>query len=437
MASNKSQETELYDQDGLIINNKRITSISGPISFYYLRPTQEVYSDGNGKYFPLVFLFGDKHRSTMNYCSPCNCSLDSEFCCYKLSDPSFLSSIDQLASTYAIDFYTETFFEGTGSIFKEGGMMEEMTTGDMITCYNRDLRGTPEDRCPTKNIRWQAGDIRHAGTYLRDFLDKKDTKFVKSEKYLNNSYIEYQLATILNLITQFLANYNTKHKNKESASIMLDKIVEVVGESEFKDFQTFHEFLLSILDDNDDNDSFDFKKFANSLFGMMNKNNSAIYKQVLKQTYRNFNDIKEWEDFYNRSLKFCSDTVNIDKYYTTHIILNLYSYVANESIIEYPFVNVFHKFVTCILSGLTDIYFTARMFKQPTDGKRSDLTIAYFGNYHIQIVKDLLLSTGAYELVVSKNERIQSRLNPTTDRCLYFNEKIDDINLNKELENHK
>ena len=84
-----------------------INSLSGPVSFYYLRPKEEVYEDGNGKYFPLIVLFGDEHRSLKGTCDPCVC--DTKTCCYKLSDPEFLEKIDTLASFYPVDFYAETF----------------------------------------------------------------------------------------------------------------------------------------------------------------------------------------------------------------------------------------------------------------------------------------------------------------------------------------
>jgi hypothetical protein len=74
-------EDEKEIRNGLIMNGKKITSISGPVSFYYLRPTKQVYDDGNKEYddcnkeyFPLIVLFGDTHRSDNNYCNPCECT---------------------------------------------------------------------------------------------------------------------------------------------------------------------------------------------------------------------------------------------------------------------------------------------------------------------------------------------------------------------------
>ena len=428
---------------GFVINNKIIDSISGPTSFYYLRPTQQVYSDGNGKYFPLVVLFGDYHRSEDNYCSSCNCSLERKYCCYKLSDPSFLRSIDELASTYTIDFYTETFFEGTGEGFK-GGMMEDMTTGNMITCYNRDLRGTLEDRCPTKNIRWQAGDVRLAGTSLHDLYGIKNTKFIKSEKYLKNSYIESQLSSIINLIVNFF-NQSINYGNFELELAVLTELHGIITESAFGTLEIFQDVLLSLFDD----DKFDFNKFSKTIFQAFDKDNSVIYKQVLKQTYGNFADIEQWSDFYARSLNFVfTDITGIQVSTLKLIISNLDKYLRQEikiSLLDYSLFNIFS---TRILAGLVDVYFIARMFKQPTDGNRSDLTFSYFGDYHILNIKDLLLSTGAYELVVSKNVNNKPFSNKE-DRCLYFTNKRvgffglidmkggDNVNLDKELRKHK
>ena len=369
----------------------------------------------------MVVLFGDIHRSEQNYCSPCICTLENQSCCYKLSDPSFLRSIDKLASMFSVDFYTETFFEGTGMGFF-GGMMKEMTTGNMISCYNRHLRGTYEDLCPTKNIRWQGANIRQAGTTLRDLYGIEDTKFVKSNKYLKNSYIEYQVTGILRLISLLLGN------DEIFRNFYLPRIEKDLSESYFKDLPTFQTFLLSIFDGN----NFNFKNFSKTLFSMMNKDNSIIYKQVIKQTYGNFMDIKQWEDFYSRSLQYFFYLFNMYKAAQFRsIVNNLDKYINGEIKINDSDKKLFSECVTDILTGLLDIYFISRMFKQPTDGKISDLTFAYFGDYHILIIKDLLLSTGAYELVVSKN---LSMINSYPDRCLNFSDvKID---LDRDITNH-
>ena len=319
-----------------------------------------------------------------------------------------------------------------GSGFR-GGMMNDMTTGDMITCYNRHLRGTPEYDCPTNNIRWQATDIRFAGTYLKDLYLTKDTKFVKSEKYIKNSYIEFQLTAILDYIKNILSN----PYNLDNAIILKD----IIDKSEFRDLETLQYVLLSLFED----DKFDFNKFSNILFQAFNKDNSVIYKQVLKQTYGNFSDIKEWEDFYARSLKFSEFKIQGKETLLKSVINNLRNYLSGQMQIDYESLSLFSTFEYFLTTPLLDIYFIARMFKQPTDGKRSDLTFAFFGNFHIINIKDLLLSTGAYELVFSEDVSHTVDEIHKVNRCIkfgntktFFDVIIEGINLNidEELSKH-
>ena len=85
-------------------------------------------------------------------------------CCYTIADRPFLQLIDTLASKYPIDFYIETAFLGSGVGFANG-FMEDLTTGEFVSCYHRTLRDTPFGQCPTKHIRWHACDSRLMSYY--------------------------------------------------------------------------------------------------------------------------------------------------------------------------------------------------------------------------------------------------------------------------------
>jgi hypothetical protein len=402
------------DENGLIINGKKITAISGVVSFYYLRPKKEVYADGNGKYFPLIILLGDLHRSYEDLCFPCDCKLEDEKCCLKLY-PFFIKFIDSLA--YPVDFYTETFFEGTGTGF-EGGIMNEMTTGSMITCYNPKLRNTKYDRCPTKNIRWQAGDSRQSSTL---YYNKKTSDFpIKSYKYKKNLYIEGQLFELLH----YIVSYN-----------IIDKIN--LEDTCFINISNFKSLLLSLFSDNSDNsDDLDIKRFTDNFFSMMNENNSLIYKQVKKQTFRDFNEIEQWKDLYERSLKF--NDIFYDK-------VKMFSPMIKKFIIELDNPNIQYNQVQkhirssnlkhllyLISTSLLDIYVIARIFKQPKDGVRSDLSLCFFGNIHIININKLLLSTGAYELVTSVE--VEKNVHQKHQRCTKLEDNY--INLDRDLHLH-
>lgn len=64
----------------------------------------------------------------------------------------------------------------------------------------------------------------------------------------------------------------------------------------FKNITNFKSFVLSLIDPI----KIEFKvdDFSKRLFSLLNKNNSGLVKQVLKQKFKNFNDIEEWRDLY-------------------------------------------------------------------------------------------------------------------------------------------
>lgn len=418
----KSKTKENLEAGGLIINNKTVHSLSGPVSFYYLKPKNKIYRKGEGKNFPLIILFGDFHFSRKNYCFRCDCDNPKEYCCYNLSDRDFLNIIDNLASSYQIDFYAETFFGGTGRGF-EGGMMHDFTTGDMINCYNTNLR----EKCPTKNIRWQAADARYSGV-KQILLNKEDVKIdnIKSDKYLKNTYIEFQLNHLLNLLSmRNIAEFD-----------------DFLSKSHFNNIYYFKDFLLSLFDievsrkcyKNAKFKGFNTDRFSTKLFDMMTENNSLIKKQVKKQTFEDFNNIKTWEFFYNYlilgKLDFYLDGIKDD---IVNDILNL------EKIFYYPsyYLNddLIYRFKSLRLAltvPLLDIYTVTRIFKKPVRGKRPDIAFCYFGNFHIENILDVLTLTDIYEIVVSKHVKYIN--DNDINRCLY----LDDIKLdiNKELLSH-
>jgi hypothetical protein len=89
-----------------------------------------------------------------------------------------------------------------------------------------------------------------------------------------------------------------------------------------------------------------------------------------------------------------------------------------------------------VTSSFLDIYVISRIFKQPENGKRSEISFCYFGFSHVKNIMNLLLSTGAYEAVVSKNESyIENNSEYNTDkinRCIDFNDIY--VNLDSDLQ---
>jgi len=422
------------DSGDVIFGKKEIESLSGPVSFYYLRPSQTVYENNDGQYFPLIVLFGDLHRGLENTCNRCGCFNEGNGCCYSLSDHRFLKKLDTLANPrHPVDFYTETTLSGTEDGFK-GGMMEDLTTGEMVSCYHRGLRGTRYDKCPTKNIRWQAGETRHIQPIMKRhdndewFYHGKDY-FVR-DLYQNPSnipkmektrWIEKQFSTIL--------QYFWRKDNE-----LTTYISRLLHDGVFKNIEGLQSLLLTLCDD--DHDILDFNKFSKAFFSLLTKekDNSLIYKQIEKQSYPPFRDVKQWPDLYRRSLLFYGRSAffdSIEKQKLKETILKLSSALSDP---HFKFNSDDYKNLEWLVLGvctpLLDIYTLARIWKQPTGGIRSSLSFGYFGNNHVKNIVQLLLSTNAYELIYE---------NPMTDdlynvsRCKTFDKTL---NLSEEVRLH-
>ncbi len=303
----RSQEI-LYDKktsnNGITISENTIGKISGPVSFYFLKPSQTVPYDQT-HYFPLIMLFGDLHRSKEKSCESCSCSEDS--CCYTISDTPFLQLIDTLAETYPIDFYTETAFLGMGSGFKNG-YMEDFTSGTFMSCYHHVLRNTSADKCPTKNIRWHASDARYMGvsniSNYDDYMKSFD-KEVVSKKYLNDTYIEaslYSLPSLIYDLFKCFINYDLKTDYNDNIFWIYSVVIKYVKKTYFKRLEDYLIFIKETLNDTKTMNEF-YEKFSVSIFKIMDKDNSLIEKQINKQTYPPFKLKKYWQDLLAMSLK--------------------------------------------------------------------------------------------------------------------------------------
>jgi hypothetical protein len=426
----KKSPVKAIDPD-VIFGKGGVESLSGPVSFYYLRPTKKVYDRGHGKYFPLIVLFGDIHFSFENICDPCVCN-GKKRCCHKLSDPNFLRKLDTLStSKHPVDFYTETPPSGTGHGF-QGGMMADLTTGEMISCYHHDIRKTVYNKCPTKNIRWQAGETRHiwAGEMSISYIDdhfmqefyKNPSNITKMER---KTWIEQEFTTILLLFRRF------KLEPKELKHLTIIKIKFLLMKSVFNNIEWFQKLLLTLCDG--DGNDLNFDKFSKTFFKLFTKENSLIYKQIAKQSFEPLRCFRRWIDFYKRSLHFHERRsllyyIPNKKQVLREMIEKLPAVLSNPDFDFTSFdpYNYLGEFVA-ITGPLADIYTIARIWKQPIGGNRSSLSFGYFGDAHIKNMVHLLLSTNLYEIVYEK-QMIHS-----ISRCQTFDFTL---NLSEEVREH-
>ena len=440
--------------DGIKIKDTIITFLSGPISFYYLKPNLSNIDPSEIKYFPLIILFGDKHRSKQGSCVNCSCSKEEGKCCYTISDHSFLQLLDTLGSKlHPIDFYTETFLGGTSTGFLNG-YMEDLTTKDMVTCYHKTLRGTEYNKCPTKNIRWQAGDARQAGNdvvksgrnynyirhdeTVRKLFDKNinGKRFIDtvSKKFRDDVYIEFQFTGLIDELYNIF-NYLYK-KDYNFATYGIDRFNKLLLKSEFKTLDKFLTLLNTLYDE--ETKLLNTDKFSETFFAMMTRENSLIFKQIMKQEYLPFKDINYWSKMYAESLRHMlidSHDFLIAPEDLKKLLLNVESVVTDiDGYDEFDlspdirdWTNVLDMLHVAIGSPLLDIYTITRIFKKPDGGNRSSLSFGYFGDAHVKNIVDFLLATNKYTLV---NSTLNDGL---TNRCLEFDFPL---NLEEELRIH-
>lgn len=446
---------------GIEINDTLITSLSGPVSFYYLKPNvanpyDMKYFPYDMKYFPLIILFGDIHGSKEGSCVSCSCSKEEGKCCYTISDHSFLQLLDTLGSElHPIDFYTETFLVGTNKGFVDNDYMDDLTTKDMVTCYQRTLRGTEYNKCPTKKIRWQAGDPRQAGDtfgkqgedyyyYYEDetvkqLVDKNinGKRYIDTipKKFRDDAYIEFQFTGLLDEL-YYIFKYLLL-KDYEFATYRIDRFNKLLLKSEFKTLDKFLTLLNTLYDEK--TKLLNTDKFSETFFSMMTRKNSLIFKQIMKQEYLPFKDINYWSKMYAESLrhKFNDSGTNpLAPEDLKKLLLNVESVVTDidgyfrdyDEFYLAPDIRawrvILFNLLVAIQSPLLDIYTITRIFKKPEGGNRSSLSFGYFGNNHVKNIVDILLATNKYILVNS----IPS--SDDTNRCLDINFSL---NLDEEV----
>ena len=309
--------------NGIHIGNEIIKKISGPISFYYLKPIK-VKEEGID--FPLIILFGDLHDSRETMCTPCN---NAEGC-YQIYDASFLKLLDEISplnkpvDLYFEDFKVNSSYENESILFDDDPLntttiYEKFNSNSNknininltpplhifqqlygIPCFTHIRRDiTPiSKKCPTTNIRWQYGDVRFCDNCIETIIDKwtLDKKLTRNEDKIKNA---------------------------------LDKMI--------KNFNKTRDHL----------------ELSTMLFIILNTKNSLIIKQFKKQSFPPFKDIQFWINISAQSL---IHSIEI-QYFTIKEAINLL---------------------------LVDIYTIMRIMKQPNKTHiQSTLCIGYFGHSHI------------------------------------------------------
>lgn len=144
--------------NGLLIGDKLIQRITGPVSITILKPPSNP-----SFYMPPIIFFGDVHYSTQGECEACN--VDDG--CYRISEDAFYQVFDHVATDEApIDVYTESYMKEVKPnyyINKNGELSRTIEYFRRCAAWTAsEKKRFPQPSCPTQHIRYQYGDPRHA-----------------------------------------------------------------------------------------------------------------------------------------------------------------------------------------------------------------------------------------------------------------------------------
>jgi len=404
------------DGDGIYINGKKITALSGAYSTVYLKPKESVIPalKNADLDLPLFLLLGDKHYTKKGICINCTCTAGSCINCRcTIDDPTFLRDLDKLANdNHPIDFFTELFFRPIESD-RSLGVSEYFNTPEFRSCYDRTKKGTSDDSCPTKNIRWQFGDVRQSIFYPK-YQTTLEASFVAIDDFFQGKieYISYITDESLELLLE------------------LNSIVQS-GSDEKKD-------------DSDSDGVIDTDRFAKRFFQLADNytNPSLVVKQMHKQSYMNLRDKNYMSRVLRKGLDYIIDDKQLEPLFASgqfnEMIRMLRGWMEDYRLgndISRYFIEYSNQFDTCarIMGNINtiwlDMYFILRSLKapegnSPTNRNNSSLTVAFFGHDHIRTISYLLSHVmGLYDLIIERPR----------DQCTRIRKKI---NLDKDLEFH-
>jgi hypothetical protein len=398
----------------ITINRKIVDKISGPVSTYIFEPTEKNLE--NNPYAPIFILFGDWHLSSKNYCDP----NEGDGNDYKIFDINFLKLFSDL-----VEVKEEKEENGTVDFYLEGGPfhlkridkspwptntpMHDLWIMFKDCYYNKRMETEPlnmEMYKQIKNIRWQSGDIRffptemiHLSVFIEIFINNIDTNkrliFKDNMNGLNKYIIKY--------LRQNICIY-----------------------SEFKD---------EIL-----NTEFTEEKFIEKNI----KNVSLIRKQLLKCGNKK-EKIEEQCIKYVKSIyeKYLNDSV--EELHEVHEeVLSLFKNDPYSSEADKYLDNIRGSYMDGTLkrylqalkivnSMKLDLYSLVRSFKIMTSiefNKQKDTTnyslpplinIFYFGDLHIENIRQFLSTNGYKELVtISNTPFIETNNTDEINRCIDF-----------------
>lgn len=434
-------------ENGLIIHDTVIKKLSGPISFYYLKPDyDEIHIDEKGKY-PLIILFGDWHNS-----NDFKCVCNSDIGCYQIDSQNFLQLIDSLSMSpnvserdidkkFYIDWFTESQFYGT-SYGAKGGPMHYFVQGNFLSCYYKNLISSKEyeEKCPTKNIRWHHGDLRYFGdmyfyNYRKNIISPLPKLFREGE--MDSRPFE--------LIFSRSYDYFRNEKYYEEGGAI--KYMDIDNNKIFT-LAEFNEILSNFKKD----DKYNLKNFLQYFFKrcFYDNPNGILLKELSKSNINEFNiytsennsDTNKLDRFIDILVECYVEFINNDTSIAMHMPtrngINEINLILNKNKKNEKDDNkchIIHKSLNTIYHSLIEIYTILRIFKKNDDGtehhihNQSALSLLYMGQDHIKRINELICNFIPYyklkKSIINSMDKLM--------RCLDFSSFR--LNLTEELAN--
>ena len=415
-------------KNGIHVNRKVISRLSGPVSFHYLHPPPDKPD------YPIIMLLGDTHGS-FNLCNKCDCEHEEE-CCLTIYDSKFLREIDLLAEKYPVDFFTESSHEHPLSYGDETQVLFHHLQKNVKNCYDVSKRSTSRylQECPTQFIRWHHSDIRHmyrktvegqlmlpthhfrtlknrSGTSIYFETFAKTLSFTRELIHLDNLDIGSMYAQVITDILFSFVDQNEDEEKKEEIEerndremirktrlmigftfSLLEKYDSVFIKQIKKEKENTEKWMNIILDILLSNESYthSFHRFLNYFYEDIEL--SMMFRDVLKNTYR-----------------MDKPYYNVQEYGNHRVVKNI-KYIND-------FVSEISSLFLFFTSTFLDVYTIARTFKIPFENDRSVLMIGYFGKDHSSSIANILLTHMKYS-------RIQSINGENRENCIQFSNPI-------------
>jgi len=166
------------DNNFLILNNKKIKYISGPVSFSILTPIN------NNNNFPIIILFGDIHYSSKYMCKHCNIKNN----CYNLYDK-IIDLFNNISNkNNMVDIYLEhDIIDLKNKPLNKKNNNKQLIPNllyNIYNCYHTDKKYD----CYYNNIRWHFADLRriiNTEYFIYDIIYKI---FILIKKFNNDTF---------------------------------------------------------------------------------------------------------------------------------------------------------------------------------------------------------------------------------------------------------